>query len=381
MKRLLIIEDDKLVSRIYAAKFSTEGYTVEIAGDGESGLAALETFQPGVILLDLMLPGISGVEVLKQVRASGEFAALPVVVFSNIYMDGMAEEVASAGATCCLPKATTSPRQVIEAVNAAVSVASEVEPAAAATADGPEYPVDVRESFLASLPEVIAGMQPLEKIIATADSKSIRVPALQGLYEIVHALAGSASMAGVPLLARMASAFEALLKELCEHQNQITVSTVRTVSQTVAFLAQMSERAESLSTDPVLSARIMAVDDDPISLRAVLTALGKAELQAHSHQNPTAAWEQMRDERFDLVILDIDMPRMTGFDLCRRLRQTAAYAQTPVIFVTSLHDFNSRAKGAVSGADDLIAKPFLFIELGLKALTHVVKPHVLRARA
>ena len=378
MKRLLIIEDDKLVSRIYAKKFSGEGYEVQTAGDGEEGLKFVESFQPDVVLLDLMLPGLSGVEVLKRIRATPTSATLPVVVFSNIYMDGLAEEVARAGATRCLPKATTAPRQVIEAVNAVTAGSSAPAPAPEAEA---ESQAELRAAFLGGLPEVLARMRSPQRIIATADDKPTRVLALRELYGLVHSLTGTASLAGVPLLARLASALEALLKELCEKQNQITVSTVRTVAQTVNFLGQMCEQAALLPAAPALSMRITAVDDDAISLKAVVTALGKAELRADTHQDPVAAWEQLKAERCDLVILDIDMPHLTGFDLCRKLRELPAYAQTPVIFVTSLHDFQSRAKGALSGADDLIAKPFLLIELGVKALTCVMKPHVPKGKA
>ena len=59
---------------------------------------------------------------------------------------------------------------------------------------------------------------------------------------------------------------------------------------------------------------------------------------------------------------------MNGFELCTKLRTLPAYKKTPVVFVTSLNDFESRANSTMSGGNDFIAKPFLFIELAVKAL-------------
>ena len=64
---------------------------------------------------------------------------------------------------------------------------------------------------------------------------------------------------------------------------------------------------------------------------------------------------------------------MSGFELCTKLRTIPGHARTPVIFVTGLTDFESRARSTLSGGNDLIAKPFLFMELAVKALTYVLK--------
>ena len=63
MKKILIIEDDQIVANVYRNKLAVEGYKAEVAFDGESGLKVLRVFQPDLIILDLMLPTISGVEV------------------------------------------------------------------------------------------------------------------------------------------------------------------------------------------------------------------------------------------------------------------------------------------------------------------------------
>jgi len=64
---------------------------------------------------------------------------------------------------------------------------------------------------------------------------------------------------------------------------------------------------------------------------------------------------------------------MNGFELCTKLRALPAYKKTPVVFVTSLTDFESRANSTISGGNDFIAKPFLFMELAVKALLYVFR--------
>ena len=74
---------------------------------------------------------------------------------------------------------------------------------------------------------------------------------------------------------------------------------------------------------------------------------------------------------YDLIFLDIEMPEMNGFELCSKLRGFEVNKNTPVVFVTILNDFESRANSTISGGNDFIAKPFLFMELAVKAIVHV----------
>ena len=67
------------------------------------------------------------------------------------------------------------------------------------------------------------------------------------------------------------------------------------------------------------------------------------------------------------------MPGMTGIELCSKLRRLPSQKATPVVFVTRLNDFESRANSMMSGGTDLIAKPFLFMELAVKAMLYVLR--------
>src|SRR5215510_13086669 len=128
-KKILIVEDDQIVANIYRNKFSVEGYQVEIALDGQSGMEMLNSFRPDAVVLDLMLPKMTGVDFMKQVRSQSEFQQLPVIVFSNTYLTNMVQEAWKAGATKCLSKANCSPKQLLEVVRNSISRNGVVSPA------------------------------------------------------------------------------------------------------------------------------------------------------------------------------------------------------------------------------------------------------------
>ena len=73
MKKILLIEDDEIVANVYRNKFAVDTYKTEAALDGESGLESMRTFQPDAIVLDLMLPKMSGLEVIKEFAGEAKF--------------------------------------------------------------------------------------------------------------------------------------------------------------------------------------------------------------------------------------------------------------------------------------------------------------------
>jgi len=412
MKKILIIEDDQIVANIYRNKFAAEGYEVEIALDGEEGLQRVRTFVPDAIVLDLMLPKITGLELMKTIRSQAELRYLPIIVFSNTYLTNMVQDAWKAGATKCLSKANCSPRQVIDAVRASLTgnglpqpsgdTARMAQPASPVMVDqagvalaNPQslsqpspvllppgqpfeddsdtlFEADLRSSFISSLPPTLASLRSILKLLIKADSDTVRVQEIQDLYRKVHALTGNAGIAGLPQIAQISDALEALLRELHEKPRTINASTLRTVATAVDFLGVLFQNCSAPAPDssPV---NILVVDDEAISRRAITYALEKAKFKCVNMEDPRVAYNLLLANKFDLVFLDVDMPGMNGFELCARLRELPIHKKTPVIFVTSLTGFESRANSMISGGNDYIAKPFLFMELAVKALVFVLR--------
>jgi DNA-binding response OmpR family regulator len=392
MKKILIIEDDQLIANIYRNKFAVDNFQVETALDGEKGFELVKTFKPDAVILDLMLPNVTGVDVLKKIRAEPGFQQLPVIVFSNTFLSNMVQEAWKAGATKCLSKANCTPKQVLDVIRALLQGA----PATATAAQPPVAPAataadkaddafqsELAHSFIAGLPATLSGLRTVMQALAKSTDEASRVRHLQDLYKRVHTLTANAGIAGMVQIAQMADAVEALLKELYEKPKNITPSTTRTVALSIDFLGALFDKAKSPEAriaPAQLKANILVVDDEAISRRAVTYALEKAKLPSVSVESPELALSMLAEKAFDLVFLDVDMPGMNGFELCTKLRSLHRNKSTPVVFVTSLNDFESRANSTVSGGNDLIAKPFVFMELAVKALVYLLRNRMAAAK-
>jgi len=124
-KTIVIVEDDAVVGFVYQTYLKREGFEVELATDGEAGLARVLRCNPAGVLLDLMLPKMPGMEVLKKLRAEPHLARIPVMVFTNAFVPDMINDALHSGATKVFNKAETTPRQVVEALKDAGCFARE----------------------------------------------------------------------------------------------------------------------------------------------------------------------------------------------------------------------------------------------------------------
>lgn len=170
-----------------------------------------------------------------------------------------------------------------------------------------------------------------------------------------------------------ATALEGLLKQLTDRAGQVNPSTLRTVAAAVELLENLCQpgvRTDLLSNPPL---RLLVVDDDLISRRAVSLALKKALNEADLAENGEKALALATMHAYDAIFLDVQMPGMDGFELCTHIHKTIPNAETPVVFVTCMSDFDARAQSVICGGSDLIGKPFLTFEITVKALTLVLE--------
>ena len=109
--------------------------------------------------------------------------------------------------------------------------------------------------------------------------------------------------------------------------------------------------------------RVLAVDDDPAAvgaLRQILGQKGYDVVTAHSAEDALAV---LADQRFDLAILDVGMPGMSGYELCRKMRKDARTVDLPVIFLTAKALLMDMAEGQDAGSDLYLIKPVLASKL------------------
>lgn len=113
---ILLIEDDPPMVRMYSTKLKTENFEVEVAYDGEEGLKKMKEQKIDLVLLDLMIPKLGGMELLEKVRADGKLKKIPVVILSNLSQEQDIQRAKELGVKDFLIKSNYTPSQVVTIV-------------------------------------------------------------------------------------------------------------------------------------------------------------------------------------------------------------------------------------------------------------------------
>lgn len=118
MAKVLIVEDDKFLSELISTKLDKEGFDIALAGDGEAALKKVAEFKPEIILLDIMLPGMDGFEVLEKLKADADpkVKAIPVIILSNFGQESKVERGLQLGAVDYLVKANFTTGEIVDKV-------------------------------------------------------------------------------------------------------------------------------------------------------------------------------------------------------------------------------------------------------------------------
>lgn len=363
MKRILLVEDDPLIAGIYKSKLERRGFLAEIAGDGKIGLDKIHSWKPDLVLLDIILPKLGGLALLNFIRGNAETRALPVVVLTNSFSAGNAENAKRLGASHVLSKSETRPTQILDLISQILKVPLAPEPAS-------EPPLDKKHQ--AECLQIARLAAPEMRLLLKEFFSKNDIALLQVLLDKAHAFTSNAWIAGLQRASVLSAAFEVLLRTLKEHPKFISLSTDRTLLQCIETLEALS-RTGGIE-GPLGSPSILVVDDDEVSRHAASFALKKSGLAAMCVKGPEDALKLLELNSFNAVLLDINMPNMNGMELCQHMRAMPRHAATPVIFFSQLSDIGHRIDSADVGGNDFIGKPFLTIELAVKTLIWIVKP-------
>ena len=116
-KKIYVIEYDKFLRELITQKLSNEGYDVSEAVDGEKGIEMVKQEKPDLILLDLILPGIDGFEVLARIKSDPDISETPIIILSNLGQKEDIERGLKMGAADYLIKAHFTPEEIIKKIN------------------------------------------------------------------------------------------------------------------------------------------------------------------------------------------------------------------------------------------------------------------------
>ena len=185
-------------------------------------------------------------------------------------------------------------------------------------------------------------------------------------------LADAAKGEDLPVLRQVASAFATFLGDLHEVPEQISQASLRTIQQTLELLEMLVGDPEAEQSVNLAEARTYVVDDDAATCATVVEALDVVGLQTNFALYSSQAVKQLAGNRYDLIVLDVHLPDLDGFELCSRIRSMALHEETPVFFITGNTSLENRVQSSLRGGNEFIAKPFNMPELGLRALRAVI---------
>ena len=115
-KKILIVEDEEIMIDLLQRKLTTEGYEVSVARDGEEGLKKMREIKPDIVLLDIIMPKMSGFEVMEEMQKDSGLKKIPVIVVSNSGQPVEIDKARELGAKDWLIKTEFDPQEVINKV-------------------------------------------------------------------------------------------------------------------------------------------------------------------------------------------------------------------------------------------------------------------------
>lgn len=123
MTKIAIIEDDPTINQMYRMKFEADGFEVQVADDGQRGVALVESFSPDIILLDLQMPHMGGAEALAEIRAQEWGKDTPVIILTNLGVEEAPKSLKTLNVHSYIVKADLTPRQVVSRVKDVLNLA------------------------------------------------------------------------------------------------------------------------------------------------------------------------------------------------------------------------------------------------------------------
>lgn len=338
---LLFVEDDFAIREMMPEILAYEGIQVDLAANGAEAITMIGKNHYSMVLMDCQMPVMNGFEASRIIRADPRFADLPLIAMTGNVMDEDRKRCLASGFNdhICKP---------IDWDQFFPTLARWVKPAEL-------YPVSAIPALQSRDAESDpAGSHPESTSVATPSGD---VSAYRQLMTELDVLLANDSFINDELLTQLKMLFPDDRQTECKILAEYIIDTdyPRAKVALNAIIDLPHQRVETSDHDQ--RPTILIVDDTRVNLE-VLTLLLNQDYQVKVAGNGQRALDiAQSDPCPDLILLDVRMPVMDGYEVCRRLQENPLTCDIPVIFVTAAFDQESETYGLQLGALDYISKP------------------------
>jgi CheY-like chemotaxis protein len=325
MKRILVIDDDQFVLKVYQSKFETEGLHAEVAADPISALTHVRKAVPDLILLDLMLPGMSGVDLLKQIRTIPGAEGIPVLVFTHSYDSALIEQAKASGADVVLNKNNVSPNRLLEMVRHALAQGRRhALPSVGEAADAKKRDVsgaaperqfvrgDLRVTMGNQAQAIEGRLREIVQTFTSAPDGTLRMGSLAQLNNLLGDIIHDAIDADLFDITMMGRALSRMIVDLEQHPEEIAQGTVRSFGVAVITIANLYRRIGSAPHEHELPGLAVVVIANPQAGRLIAEAFVEIGFPAVSFSTTEAAGSFVAENPANIIICSDQWPDTTG---------------------------------------------------------------------
>ena len=391
---VLVIEDNAKNMKLVRLLLQMGDFRVREAVDAEKGLTLAKQERPDLILMDIQLPGMDGLQATGLIKADPHLGAIPVVALTSYAMEGDKACALEAGCDGYITKPIDTER-FLDVIQTYIRPTSndEASPWQARQHNTTRIlivdddPKNVklmcgmlnREDY--ELSTAADGFSALERVRETPLDLillDVMMPGMDG-YEVTRRLKADAETKSIPIILitaldspdDRARGLEAGAEEfLTKPVNPVEIEArIQSMLKLKRYRDQLVIRASSedqACSDVAVveppapagnSRHILIVEDDPKDLKLLQSHLISPDYSIEFVRNGSDAIETISRRQFDLILLDILLPGMDGFEICRRIKQMDDARDTQVVLITCLSDMENKIRGVELGADDYLIKP------------------------
>ncbi|HTL17886.1 MAG TPA: hypothetical protein VL793_11660, partial [Patescibacteria group bacterium] len=368
-KRILLVEGDGFTRLVLLLRLRLAGFIVDFTSNGILGLGKLRQCKPDILLVELKLCGLSGLQLIKAAREEEGFGDRPVYVFTHAErMSRSTRREIGHLATEVFDKAVMSREDLVQVFTAKfLKTAPKGEPPVAPSEAEQPATAPLNETVLpAAIEELIAGVrEQLQPLVGRPDHRAENG---RELLSRVCSVASCASAAGLADLGRQAKALQDFVSQLDKNPHSYTEPALGTVTRAVEVMSGIPITTQSRKGPSTFS--VVYVDECSSSNKAVEEALLKAAFAPVCFEEPVRAKEYLACHKSQLIIVNLALPEAHELSAAE-IHKMPLHAATPVLFGPERTIVPATREDMPGSAPRLDKSMVLLSELVLKALNEV----------